>query len=357
MEVEPLIGFFNNVLVICAEIEDTMPFAELVAAIARETIEASDRQDLPFERVAALPSIRQVPLNRVMFSMGDAPVQTLQLTDIAVEVIEIEEESSDFDLFVTFASENGEHVLSVGYNTGYFEAATIRTLLDNLIVVLQEVSKNPKVLVGNLPAFEMPEVESVSASPSGAGRVASFNDTSRRAPNNEVEAALVRIWSDALDVEDLGVHDDLFASGVHSLMAVEVFTKMHQQIDQCALPLSALLESPTIAGLARRIQGIESNTWSPVVAIQQGNDATSPLFCVHGAGGNVLLYRDLAQGVRPRTNGLWHTIPGTRWGLTHPGAHRGYGGNLCRCCFKSTTWGPRFVAGVLYGWIDRTRDG
>jgi thioesterase domain-containing protein len=68
-----------------------------------------------------------------------------------------------------------------------------------------------------------------------------------------------------------------------------------EKIFQVKLPLATLYETPTVEELARVIRGeAASSGWSPLVAIQP-EGSRPPLFCFHGAGGNVLIYRDLAR--------------------------------------------------------------
>ena len=75
-------------------------------------------------------------------------------------------------------------------------------------------------------------------------------------PRIDLEEQLLRIWSEALGGIDIGLHDDLIELGVHSLMAIEVYTRMYQQVEGCTIPLSSLLEERTIARLARRISEV-----------------------------------------------------------------------------------------------------
>lgn len=69
-------------------------------------------------------------------------------------------------------------------------------------------------------------------------------------PSNEVEAVLEGIWKEALGVSRVGVHDDFFALGGHSLAAMRAVSRLNEAFGQ-ELSISALLENPTIAGMAR----------------------------------------------------------------------------------------------------------
>lgn len=98
------------------------------------------------------------------------------------------------------------------------------------------------------------------------------------APRTPIEEILARIWANVLSVEQIGVHDNFFLSGGHSLIATQVMSRVRTAF-QIEMPLRALFESPTVAGLAQTIekaikqgQGIEAPPILPV-----SRDAELPL--------------------------------------------------------------------------------
>ncbi|AGC43404.1 non-ribosomal peptide synthetase [Myxococcus stipitatus DSM 14675] len=72
------------------------------------------------------------------------------------------------------------------------------------------------------------------------------------APRTETEAALLAIWREVLGLESLGVMDDFFAVGGHSLLATRILSRANAAFE-VDLPLRALFEHTTVAGLAERI--------------------------------------------------------------------------------------------------------
>jgi len=78
-------------------------------------------------------------------------------------------------------------------------------------------------------------------------------------PRNEVEATLAGLWAEVLRVDRVGAEDDFFALGGHSLKATQVMTRI-EEVFGLELPLRALFESPTVAGLAERIEAHELET-------------------------------------------------------------------------------------------------
>ncbi|WP_339852591.1 amino acid adenylation domain-containing protein, partial [uncultured Nisaea sp.] len=95
------------------------------------------------------------------------------------------------------------------------------------------------------------------------------------APRNQDEELLTGIWSELLGHDRIGVTDDFFELGGHSLIAMRLVTRLRDSFD-VDLPLSALFEAPTIAGLAERIDQLRGGDRLP--PITSAPDAqTSPL--------------------------------------------------------------------------------
>ncbi|HMB53318.1 MAG TPA: non-ribosomal peptide synthetase, partial [Thermoanaerobaculia bacterium] len=72
------------------------------------------------------------------------------------------------------------------------------------------------------------------------------------APRSASEERLAAVWADVLKLERVGVEDDFFAIGGHSLLAMQLVLRIRQEFD-VDLPLLELIERPNVAGLAARI--------------------------------------------------------------------------------------------------------
>jgi tyrocidine synthetase-3 len=79
---------------------------------------------------------------------------------------------------------------------------------------------------------------------------------------NEIEQSLVQIWEETLNVHPVGVHDNFFDLGGHSLTATRVVSQVIKQF-QLELPLQSLFQSPTVAEMAAIITQNQAKRASP----------------------------------------------------------------------------------------------
>ena len=118
------------------------------------------------------------------------------------------------------------------------------------------------------------------------------------APVDPTESQLVDIWQEILVRHPIGVRDNFFELGGHSLLALRLMHRIEQTFHR-KLPLAALLEAPTITQLAAILrQDHWTPEWSLAVPMQL-KGARPPFFCVHGLGGAVLRFNDLARHMAP----------------------------------------------------------
>ena len=138
-------------------------------------------------------------------------------------------------------------------------------------------------------------------------------ESAYEAPKTESEKLLARIWSELLGLRQIGVNDDFFQLGGHSLHAVRLFVAIRKNYG-LSLPLSTLFERPSIGPLAALLDAqspqtqnaagaqdtkagapavVSQTEYSSLVAVQP--IGTSPAFyCAAGMGGNPLNLRALA---------------------------------------------------------------
>jgi len=125
-------------------------------------------------------------------------------------------------------------------------------------------------------------------------------------PSTETERRLVALWRELLNVVKLGVEDDYFALGGTSLLAADLFAEISQRFG-VKLPLTTILEAPTVRALALRIEPQSVERSEVLIELKRGG--THNLFLIHDGDGETLLYRNLARrlpddltvfGIEPR---------------------------------------------------------
>jgi amino acid adenylation domain-containing protein len=117
------------------------------------------------------------------------------------------------------------------------------------------------------------------------------------APRDTVELELTHIWKDLLGKESVGVCDDFFLVGGHSLLAVRLLARIRDAFGQ-DVPLAAFYQNPTIEQIAVSLRANDgSKSASPLIAIKPGKTGAPPLFLMHAAGGRSINYYGLARAI------------------------------------------------------------
>jgi amino acid adenylation domain-containing protein len=119
-------------------------------------------------------------------------------------------------------------------------------------------------------------------------------------PTNEVERKLTAIWSELLGVHQIGIHDNFFDLGGHSLKAMALCAIMLKQFDK-DVPVRLVFESPTVAGIAGYLQNTEDDTdGNPAIAREPDKTIFNPdgsrnLFLFPPVLGLGIMFHELAQ--------------------------------------------------------------
>ncbi|MEE8587086.1 MAG: SDR family NAD(P)-dependent oxidoreductase [Acidobacteriota bacterium] len=79
------------------------------------------------------------------------------------------------------------------------------------------------------------------------------------APRNPSESRIAAIWEELLGIDRAGVHDDFFQLGGHSLLGTRLMARIYESFG-VTLPLRALFESPTVAGLSEAVAAGKNGT-------------------------------------------------------------------------------------------------
>ena len=116
------------------------------------------------------------------------------------------------------------------------------------------------------------------------------------APRTSNEKLVADIWEEMMGLNQISIFDNFFQLGGRSLVAVKIMARLEQETGK-RLPLATLFEHSTVEKLAARLEiDAEAITWESLVPIKP-NGSKMPLYIVHGAGLNVLLFNALAMNM------------------------------------------------------------
>jgi len=117
-------------------------------------------------------------------------------------------------------------------------------------------------------------------------------------PTTEAEEYLLGLWQKILGISHIGIHDDFFEIGGHSLKAVALMAQIQKE-KGLKLPLASLIQHSTIHKFAKLLTAeSKTNAWNCLVPIRTEGSKT-PIFLIHGAGLNILLYKSLSTYLDP----------------------------------------------------------
>ena len=154
-EIEQLIGFFINLLVLRTDLSGNPTFLELLQRVRTQTLAAYAHQDLPFdELVRELQPERHlsntVPLFQVLFVLQNTPTSALQLPGITLNLLELEGRNARFDLalFLTETEQGIEGKWQ--YNADLFAPDTIILLTNHWQTLINSIVAQPQSRINTL---------------------------------------------------------------------------------------------------------------------------------------------------------------------------------------------------------------
>jgi amino acid adenylation domain-containing protein/non-ribosomal peptide synthase protein (TIGR01720 family) len=159
-EIESLIGFFVNTLLLRIDLNGNPDFWELLNRTRQVALDAYAHQDVPFEKlVDELQPERNLsynPLFQVMFVLQNTPDVKLELPGLTI-TLENEDVAAKFDLTLSIEETEQELIGSWEYNTDLFDAATIKRMVGHFQTLLEAIVANPQQRVSELPLLTATE--------------------------------------------------------------------------------------------------------------------------------------------------------------------------------------------------------
>ncbi len=167
-ELEPLIGFFAETLLVRARLREQTTLAELLGQTRQAMADALLQQDLPFDRLVAELAPRRaagrMPLVQAVFALQTDPLTPFEVRGLRMEPVEVFSGAAKFDLLLTMTAPAGERapfLARIEYDAGLFDPATAERLLRCLRVLLVGLAGAPKSRPLDLPLLELDELYQV----------------------------------------------------------------------------------------------------------------------------------------------------------------------------------------------------
>jgi amino acid adenylation domain-containing protein len=170
-EVEGLIGFFANTLALRTDLSGDPTFTELLSRVREVTMGAYAHQDLPFEKLveAVQPerALSRNPLVQVVFALQNAPIPSLELPGLKLDLWEFDFGTVRFDLEVLLREVpeglSGHFV----YSTDLFDSATIARMAGHFQTLLESIAANSEQRLSELPLLMEAERQQLLVSSNG----------------------------------------------------------------------------------------------------------------------------------------------------------------------------------------------
>ena len=154
-EIEGLIGFFANTLVLRTDLSGNPSFREVLQRVRKTALEAYEHQDLPLEKLVEQlnpeRNLSHSPLFQVMFVLQNTPAGERDLPGVTLSQLKLESSTTKFDLSVAMSEQSDGIKGTLEYSTDLFDEATIIRLGDHFLMLLEGIVATPEQYVSDLP--------------------------------------------------------------------------------------------------------------------------------------------------------------------------------------------------------------
>jgi thioesterase domain-containing protein len=316
-DTEELIGLLMNIQVLRVQIERGESFRALLKKVQDWTLGAYENQALPFEELIydSHFSHRNTSFEIPIFFLYQKSFMVTQQA-AGLEIIPLRSMSPGAVFEWMFAIvdriEEGPR-LQLEYNPNYFQSKTIARYLKSFVALLESAVQNPSVKLDDLaPADELllsclsehssPALDRNDVQRGTARQIEDSTETiieygdRPNITNDPIELQLLQLWRSMLGIDHITRDTNVFSLGVSSLSILRLVTRMNS-LYSMGFGLASLISAPTIRMVAVLVRTrYAPNTATSLVPIQPVG-TRSPLYIVHGAGGNVVNFYGLTTRI------------------------------------------------------------
>ncbi|KQX86742.1 non-ribosomal peptide synthetase [Variovorax sp. Root473] len=179
----------------------------------------------------------QVKIRGFRIELGEIEAQILAQPAVR-EVVVVAREGAAGASLVAYIAAHAQQAVDTAALREQLSEVLPDYMVPRAVMVLEALPLNAN---GKVDRKALPE-------PEGLGRASAYE-----APEGHVARALAAIWSEVLQVEQVGMHDNFFDLGGHSLLLIRAHRLLEDRL-QCSFPLVNLFKYPTVESLARWIE-------------------------------------------------------------------------------------------------------
>ncbi|OFA06940.1 non-ribosomal peptide synthetase [Duganella sp. HH101] len=157
-DIEALIGFFINTLVLRTDLEGNPGFRALLARVRAATLGAYEHQDVPFEqlveRLKVERSTSHSPLFQVMLVLQNAPMGEWELAGLTMRAMHAQGAGAKFDLRLSITEQPTGLSCAIEYRTDLFDRSTMRRMARHFTRLLDAIAANPDAAIDSLAMLD-----------------------------------------------------------------------------------------------------------------------------------------------------------------------------------------------------------
>ncbi|HEX7070891.1 MAG TPA: condensation domain-containing protein [Rhodothermales bacterium] len=296
--IESMVGLFINTVPVRVQVDEDLSFADFLQRLQREQLASR-----PYASVspAQVQAWSEVPVRERLYESLLVVQNYPRPTDGAAGTLKTSGLQGGFTSAypVTVAVVPGEEIaVHVLFDATRCQPEAVQALADSFRAVLVDVAADPDRPVQSIGARSGRPMAAMQTAASVGPRSRPSMAVPFVAPADVLETQLAEIWGRTLGIDSVGIDDDFFDLGGHSLLVGVLVDDVERTVGR-RLPLATFIRTTTVRELARHLRDDGwTPPWSSLVPMQPDGDRP-PLFCIHSWTGDVLHFRHLARLMAP----------------------------------------------------------
>ncbi|MGX5182922.1 condensation domain-containing protein [Streptomyces avermitilis] len=272
-ELENLLGYFVNSVVLVADCDPGLTLSELLVAVRTDLSSAFEHGDAPFhhvvDRINPLRDSSRHPLYQVAFQYvpESEPLRLIGVdaTEVSERLLHRSEVTTEFDLLAEVREEaDGQHILNLRYATDLFDATTMDGVARAYVEILDAAVATPDSTLARLAEAAM-SLPAAGTKPSRGPenvphRVPSSDAAPSVAPRTELHGRIAAVWAEVLGLPEVDCAANFFAMGGSSLLGAQLVRRLSAELG-LNLELIDLFDSESVDGLVEFLGRASAADW------------------------------------------------------------------------------------------------